>query len=93
MPLLETFVDDPAVGEVVVGNNVAKPIPFRHRKLVVLDQTENIFVNPAWNLGVSVATGHYVLVSNDDIGLRCDVVTTLVSIVRLAWASSVPTPS
>lgn len=36
-------------------------------KLRYIPQTENIYVNPAWNLGVELATNEYVMVLNDDV--------------------------
>ena len=36
-------------------------------KLRHLRMEQNIYVNPAWNLGVKSATGEYVMVLNDDV--------------------------
>lgn len=36
-------------------------------KLRYVPQTENIYVNPAWNLGIELATSEYVMVLNDDV--------------------------
>jgi hypothetical protein len=45
----------------------SKEIPLRSSKLIVRSMTKNIFVNPAWNIGVSLSTSDNVLIMNDDI--------------------------
>lgn len=39
----------------------------RHPKITCLDQDENIFVNPAWNMGVAIAKNDMVCIMNDDL--------------------------
>lgn len=34
---------------------------------VMVEQSQNIFVNPAWNLGAQMATGKFLAICNDDI--------------------------
>lgn len=65
--LLDLYCRSEVVGEVLVVNNSARPILFEHEKLRVLQQTTNIFVNPAWNLIARRARFSYLLLSNDDI--------------------------
>lgn len=65
--LLERLERSPAVAEVIVINNAARPLAVTGNKIMVLDQTENLFVNPAWNLGVAYATAPYLALCNDDI--------------------------
>lgn len=68
--LISTYCDDPLVCEVVVVNNAAPaPLEIEHPKLVVVDPGTNIYVNPAWNLGVQRARGEYLVISNDDLVL------------------------
>ena len=43
-----------------------------HPNITVLKPGENIFVNPAWNLGVQHATTEYVCLLNDDIYFNLD---------------------
>ena len=49
-------------GEIIVidnntlSNNKTQII---NEKLIILPQTENIFVNPAWNLGVNISKNEY----------------------------------
>lgn len=55
------------VREVLVINNAAQPCPFEHPTCRVLDMPENIFVNPAWNLGVEQARTDLIGLVNDDV--------------------------
>jgi len=65
--LVKTLNEDEAVGEIIIIDNASKGIPFSCEKLRVIDKGENIFVNPAWNLGVEEAKFDIVGLLNDDI--------------------------
>lgn len=65
--LLGLLCSHPLVGEVIVVNNAPAPIEVSHPKINVLNQDQNIFVNPAWNLGVSHAQFENLIIANDDI--------------------------
>ncbi|MCV7506512.1 glycosyltransferase [Micrococcus luteus] len=67
VPLVDMCARHPLVGEVIVVNNAPAPLHWHSDKVHVLDQEENIFVNPAWNLGVSCAKEDLVAVVNDDV--------------------------
>ncbi|WP_203568009.1 glycosyltransferase family 2 protein [Aestuariimicrobium ganziense] len=67
VPLLEMVTRESLVREVIVINNAPTPVSFRHHKLIVLDQPGNIYVNPAWNLGVQSATSDLLCIANDDL--------------------------
>lgn len=66
-PLLELCSAHPRVLEILLINNAPQPITWEIAKLRVLDQEENIFVNPAWNLGAREARGDYLAIINDDV--------------------------
>jgi glycosyltransferase involved in cell wall biosynthesis len=83
IPLLEMYCAHHRVAEVIVINNAAAEIPFAHRKLRVLQQTENLFVNPSWNLGVSEANEDCLIISNDDIHFDPDVIDFSARLLRL----------
>lgn len=68
-PLVHMYCEHPLVGEVIIVNNAPEPLPFDHPKVRILQQTENIYVNPAWNLGVSEAREEFLIISSDDISL------------------------
>lgn len=60
----------PKITEIIIINNDPSykiPTYFKHNKIKILTQKENIFVNPAWNLGVSVAKNENIIIANDDI--------------------------
>lgn len=61
------FAGHHLVREVIIINNAAPALGFGDRKVRILDQDENIFVNPAWNLGVREARSPYLIISNDDL--------------------------
>jgi len=48
----------------ILSNNKTKIVS---EKLKVLPQKENIFVNPAWNLGVEISKNENIIISNDDL--------------------------
>lgn len=66
-----------AVSEIVLVDNApsAKPegLP-QLTKLVHLPQEENIYVNPAWNLGVQHATSEKICICNDDVLFDSDLI-------------------
>lgn len=74
----ETFCDqlrslciDPNVSEIIIINNQAESTPkhsiLLNSKIRMINQEKNIFVNPAWNLGVSLATNNQICILNDDL--------------------------
>lgn len=65
--VVELCAAHPLVAEVLVINNAPDPLTFESAKVRVLDQGENIFVNPAWNLGAREARGEYLAIINDDM--------------------------
>lgn len=60
----------PKISEIIIINNDPSykiPTYFKHNKIKILTQKENIFVNPAWNLGVSQSNNENIIIANDDI--------------------------
>ncbi len=69
IPMLTNYINNELVGEIIIiDNNISQtpPLP-NHPKLKVLKQKENIYVNPAWNLGVKEAEFDKLIIANDDI--------------------------
>lgn len=68
---LKDLVQFPMVDDIVIINNnmAATPVDdvFRHSKIRMIAQGENIGVNPAWNLGVAASHNHKVCIVNDDV--------------------------
>jgi hypothetical protein len=67
--LLDDLVAHPLVEEVLVVNNAAAPLGHGDRKVRVVQPGRNIFVNPAWNLGVAETTAPRLAIVNDDVRL------------------------
>ena len=65
--LLDVILKDENVGEVILINNCGTPINLVNNKLKVVNLQENIFVNPAWNLGVELSMFENIALVNDDI--------------------------
>lgn len=72
-PLLARLLDDLAdhdlVDEILVVNNAAEPLAHPSPKVRILSPGRNIYVNPAWNLGVAETTSPRLLIVNDDVVL------------------------
>jgi hypothetical protein len=66
--MLPIYENSPFVGEIIVIDNDTQRTPtFKNfTKIVYLPQKENIYVNPAWNLGASLAR-YEIILANDDI--------------------------
>lgn len=72
--LLEMICESDDVSEVIIIDNdkESRPNIDFNSKVVLLEQEENIFVNPAWNLGVEKSKEDYLCIINDDISISCD---------------------
>lgn len=73
----------PLVVEVLVINNASSPLRWESNKVRVLQQSENIYVNPAWNLGAREARGEFLAIINDDV--RFDDAAFSVALRGLRW--------
>lgn len=65
--LVEQCANHSLVGEVLVVNNASQPLSWESAKVRVLQQAQNIGVNPAWNLGAREAKCEFLAILNDDI--------------------------
>lgn len=83
LPLVQSYCLHPLVGEVVIVNNASQPLQFRHPKVRVLQQRQNIFVNPAWNLGAREARFPFLLISNDDLTIDTRMLDAAARLLRL----------
>ena len=64
------------VGEILLidNNSSLKPLDLpNYDKVKCLTQYENIYVNPAWNMGVRLSEYKYICISNDDVIFDTDV--------------------
>jgi len=63
----------PVVNKIFIIDNTGKSIfKSQLQKVEVLYMDKNIYVNPAWNLGVSLSKSENVLIMNDDIACRSE---------------------
>ena len=60
------------VNKIFVINNSAKKITIELEKVKVVNLQKNIYVNPAWNLGVSLSEAENIILMNDDIACRSE---------------------
>jgi len=69
LELIKRYCESDYVGEVILINNRVKDTADiePHFKLKMVNMDENIFVNPAWNYGVSLSKYKNITISNDDI--------------------------
>jgi glycosyltransferase involved in cell wall biosynthesis len=69
--LLESLYEDPSVSEVIIIDNTEDQSNIDkitvNEKLQIHSQGKNIYVNPAWNLGVSIAKEDIIAIINDDV--------------------------
>ena len=67
--LVEILDSDNAVGEIIIINNAIEPFDpeFTEEKVKVIVPKVNLYVNPSWNYGVSIAENDIFLIINDDI--------------------------
>ena len=68
--LVAQLVGSPLVHEVLIVNNSSRPADFTHPKCRVINLPENIYVNPAWNLGAREARTALLGLVNDDVLLN-----------------------
>ena len=70
---LEHVVELPVVGEVIIINNNVERTPdhsvLNHPKIKHHKMEKNIFVNPAWNLGVTLAAYDKICFLSDDVAV------------------------
>lgn len=75
---LPNLNDCDLIGEIIlIDNNPSlKPSYLDNlEKVKYLPQEQNIFVNPAWNLGVRECIYKYICISNDDIFFNTDIMS------------------
>lgn len=69
--LLDEITKHPKIGEIIIIDNAKEDRPkleiLNHEKIKLLKQKHNIFVNPAWNLGVTEAKYQRLCFISDDM--------------------------
>ena len=67
---LEQIIGQDCIGEVILIDNDTEARPkdfFSNPKIKLLEQEENIYVNPAWNLGAKIAQYSNLCFLSDDV--------------------------
>lgn len=65
--LLLELVEDNSIDEIIVIDNSTKGFRYDSEKVRVIVPKKNLFVNPAWNLGIQEARNEYIGILNDDL--------------------------
>lgn len=68
--LLDNLESSPLVGEILLidNNKGNRPAQINNTdKITILEQSQNIYVNPAWNLGVELSKFDNICITNDDL--------------------------
>jgi len=70
LKMIEVYNNSEFISEVIIiDNEPESKMPIDSDKVSVYTKGENIYVNPAWNMGVSLAKTPFVIIANDDIFL------------------------
>lgn len=74
LPMLKDLDASDYIEEIIIVDNDTSKCPGLSdiSKLIYLPQKENIYVNPAWNLGVETSSCDHVCILNDDISFDVD---------------------
>lgn len=68
LKMIEVYDNSEFIDEVIIiDNEPDKQTPITSDKVKIHTKGENIYVNPAWNMGVSLSKTPYIIIANDDI--------------------------
>lgn len=72
--LLRDLIKSDYVGEIILIDNNKKFFETYESldKVVLIQPEENIYVNPAWNMGVNLSKCNNITIANDDINFNVD---------------------
>lgn len=73
---LSKYLNNKFIGKIIIIDNDYSKRPnfnFNHKKIKIFKTTSNIFVNPAWNLGVSLSNADIVCLGSDDLWIEDEV--------------------
>ena len=79
--MIPKLQEHPLIGEIIIVNNdisVTNTNLLQLSKVVHLPQHQNIYVNPAWNLGVKTAKFDKLCILNDDVEFDCNQIIDMV---------------
>ncbi|NOH02981.1 MAG: hypothetical protein HND47_13995 [Chloroflexi bacterium] len=67
---------------IVIDNNPTQSIPLPHPKIQVISKGVNMYVNPAWNLGVKHSPSRFTCLLNDDVDATTELLEYAISILN-----------
>jgi hypothetical protein len=68
LQMLKIYENEPLIKEVIlINNDISKTPNLNFSKVKEIRNKENIYVNPAWNMGVEMSESKYIAIINDDI--------------------------
>lgn len=73
---IRKYIDNPYIKKIIIIDNNYKKRPkfdFNNEKIKLFKFTYNIFVNPAWNFGVSISESEIICLGSDDFFIEEDV--------------------
>ena len=79
--LVDVLVEDESVGEIIIIDNAPTDFCYTDEKVCTLKQSENLYVNPSWNLGVEESDYDKFIILNDDIIIPYNFVYELESLL------------
>jgi glycosyltransferase involved in cell wall biosynthesis len=70
--LLKDLISSEFVDEIILIDNASKYFEYYEAldKVKLIQVKENIYVSPAWNLGVEIAKNEHIAICNDDINFN-----------------------
>jgi glycosyltransferase involved in cell wall biosynthesis len=70
--LLKDLISSEFVDEIILIDNAGKYFEYYEAldKVKLIQVKENIYVSPAWNLGVEIAKNEHIAICNDDINFN-----------------------
>ena len=75
--LVNVLVEDESVGEIIIIDNAPTDFCYTNEKVCTLKQSENLYVNPSWNLGIEESDYDKFIILNDDIIIPYNFVSSL----------------
>ena len=71
LKMVEVYNNSEFIDEIIIiDNEPESKMEINSDKARIYTEGENIYVNPAWNMGVSLAKTPFVIIANDDIFLE-----------------------
>lgn len=68
--LLNDLTNSNFVNEIIIIDNTDNTTPIVHPKINHTIIGKNIYVNPAWNMGIEMAKNEHIAICNDDINFN-----------------------